>query len=389
MKTDKLTTQKTILSLLEKARLEIESKGKKLSKSDEQLVRMIMDKIAVDDIDFAKAKEQESYLATVTHKVAWQEANAEESDEIIRRLKYGNREYVYDFFYGYPEDKDCVIDRLRTKIISNIRQTYGVEVTNKEFGSVLHLFLWDNGTWSVLDKYSRKGSFFSWLAKVAHHEVVRYLEKMGYIAVNSGRTVDNTRLLGRSVAPELWEYIISDIMPDGQNKQLLLATLVERKSEARLAEELNLNIDKLHKLQKRAEADLKDRLLRGNKGYDELVLCDNSHRIVEVSEEFANDLCAWAGERFGVSPLADVFGVNPDSENLRQRVVDFLYKIPDMLKWSEEDRMVWTLRYIENTAPIDVAERVGRDRSWVDTRFSRLNASFKKAVKKWWTENAK
>lgn len=94
MKTDKLTTQKTILSLLEKARLEIESKGKKLSKSDEQLVRMIMDKIAVDDIDFAKAKEQESYLATVTHKVAWQEANAEESDEIIRRLKYGNREYV-------------------------------------------------------------------------------------------------------------------------------------------------------------------------------------------------------------------------------------------------------------------------------------------------------
>lgn len=389
MTTDNLTTQKTILSLLEKARLEIESKGKKLSKSDEQLVRMIMDKIAVDDIDFATAKDLESYLATVTHKVAWQEANAEESDEIIRRLKYGNREYVYDFFYGYPEEKDCVIDRLRSRIISNIRQTYGVEVDKDEFGSVLHLFVWDNGTWSVLDKYSRKGSFFSWLAKVAQHELVRYLEKMGYIAVNRGRTVGNTRLRGMSVAPELWEYIISDIMPDGQNKQLLLATLVEHKSDEMLADEFNLNIDKLHKLQKRAEADLKDRLLRGNEGYDELVLCDNSPKIVEVSEEFANDFCAWAGERFDVSPLADVFGVNPDSENLRQRVVEFLYKIPDMLKWSEEDRIVWTLRYIENTAPIEVAERVGRDRSWVDTRFSRLNARFEKAVKKWWAENAK
>lgn len=51
--------------------------------------------------------------------------------------------------------------------------------------------------------------------------------------------------------------------------------------------------------------------------------------------------------------------------------------------------MVWTLRFIENTAPVEVAERIGRKRSWVDTRYSRLNAHFKKAIKNWWEENNK
>lgn len=39
--------------------------------------------------------------------------------------------------------------------------------------------------------------------------------------------------------------------------------------------------------------------------------------------------------------------------------------------------------------PIEVAERIGRKRSWVDTKYSRLNARFNKAVKDWWSKNAK
>lgn len=58
------------------------------------------------------------------------------------------------------------------------------------------------------------------------------------------------------------------------------------------------------------------------------------------------------------------------------------------MNWTEEERIVWTLRFIEDTSPVEVAELVGRKRSWVDTKYSRLNARFNKAVREWWFRNA-
>ena len=84
-----------------------------------------------------------------------------------------------------------------------------------------------------------------------------------------------------------------------------------------------------------------------------------------------------------------MLGVDLNHEDLQKKVVDFLYTIPQKLKWTEEERIVWTLRFIEDTAPIEVAERIGRKRSWVDTKYSRLNVRFNKTVKEWWAENAK
>ena len=83
-----------------------------------------------------------------------------------------------------------------------------------------------------------------------------------------------------------------------------------------------------------------------------------------------------------------MLGVDLNHEDLQKKVVDFLYTIPQKLIWTEEERIVWTLRFIEDTAPIEVAERIGRKRSWVDTKYSRLNVRFNKAVKEWWAENA-
>lgn len=388
MKTDALTTKKTILGLVEVVRLEIESRKKRLSTSDEELVQKILNKIAATDGDFATEKEQIRFWGTVTREVAWLEANTEESDAIICRLKSGDQLFAQQFFYD-TDPNGCNISRFRSKILSNIKQTYKAEVSVEEFGDILYAFLWNDGTWSVLDKYSRKSSFFCWLAEVAQHEVMRYLEDMKIITVDRERTVGNTRLLGMSVDPEMWEYIISDVMPDGLYRDILAATLVERKSEDELAGVFAMDAESLRTLQKRAEADLKDRLIRSDSGYEELVLRDRSSRTIEVSEEFARELNLWQEEKGNANPLADVLGVNLSKEDLQKRAMEFLYTIPDLLKWTEEERIVWTLRFIEDTAPIEVAERVGRKRSWVDTKYSRLNARFNEAIRKWWAKNAR
>ena len=388
MRTNDFTSKQTILGLVEVVRLEIESKKKTLSIGDEELVQKIMSKISEANKEFATEKEELRYWGIVTREVAWYEANTEESEEIINRLKSGDQLFAQKFFYS-TNTNGCNISRFRSKILANIKQTYKIEVSVEEFGDILYTFLWNEGTWSILDKYSRKSSFFCWLSEVAQHELIRYLEDMKLINVTRERTAGNTRLLGLSIAPEMWEYILNDTMPNGLYKDVLFSTLVERNTEEKMMKSFCLKIEDLHRLQKKAEADLKDRLIRSDRGYEELVLRDKTPRVIEVSEEFAKDFCVWQEGKSNANPLADVLGVDLNHEDLQKKVVDFLYTIPQKLKWTEEERIVWTLRFIEDTAPIEVAERIGRKRSWVDTKYSRLNARFNKAVKEWWAENAK
>lgn len=388
MRTNDFTAKQTILGLVEVVRLEIESKKKTLSIGDEELVQKIMSKVSEANKEFATEKEELRYWGIVTREVAWYEANTEESEEIINRLKSGDQLFAQKFFYS-TNTNGCNISRFRSKILANIKQTYKIEVSVEEFGDILYTFLWNEGTWSILDKYSRKSSFFCWLSEVAQHELIRYLEDMKLINVTRERTAGNTRLLGLSIAPEMWEYILNDTMPNGLYKDVLFSTLVERNTEEKIMKSFCLKKEDLHRLQKKAEADLKDRLIRSDRGYEELVLRDKTPRVIEVSEEFAKDFCIWQEGKSNANPLADVLGVDLNHEDLQKKVVDFLYTIPQKLKWTEEERIVWTLRFIEDTAPIEVAERIGRKRSWVDTKYSRLNARFNKAVKEWWSKNAK
>lgn len=388
MRTNDFTAKQTILGLVEVVRLEIESKKKTLSIGDEELVQKIMSKVSEANKEFATEKEELRYWGIVTREVAWYEANTEESEEIINRLKSGDQLFAQKFFYS-TNTNGCNISRFRSKILANIKQTYKIEVSVEEFGDILYTFLWNEGTWSILDKYSRKSSFFCWLSEVAQHELIRYLEDMKLINVTRERTAGNTRLLGLSIAPEMWEYILNDTMPNGLYKDVLFSTLVKRNTEEKMMKSFCLKKEDLHRLQKKAEADLKDRLIRSDRGYEELVLRDKTPRVIEVSEEFAKDFCIWQEGKSNANPLADVLGVDLNHEDLQKKVVDFLYTIPQKLKWTEEERIVWTLRFIEDTAPIEVAERIGRKRSWVDTKYSRLNVRFNKAVKEWWAENAK
>lgn len=388
MRTNDFTAKQTILGLVEVVRLEIESKKKTLSIGDEELVQKIMSKVLEANKEFATEKEELRYWGIVTREVAWYEANTEESEEIINRLKSGDQLFAQKFFYS-TNTSGCNISRFRSKILANIKQTYKIEVSVEEFGDILYTFLWNEGTWSILDKYSRKSSFFCWLSEVAQHELIRYLEDMKLINVTRERTAGNTRLLGLSIAPEMWEYILNDTMPNGLYKDVLFSTLVERNTEEKMMKSFCLKKEDLHRLQKKAEADLKDRLIRSNCGYEELVLRDKTSRVIEVSEEFAKDFCVWQEGKSNANPLADVLGIDLNHEDLQKKVVDFLYTIPQKLKWTEEERIVWTLRFIEDTAPIEVAERIGRKRSWVDTKYSRLNVRFNKAIKEWWAENAK
>lgn len=375
-----------IMGLLVVVRMEIEDRKKSLDVTDEQLVEMVLARIEEDKLTFSEEKDERKYYSVITCEVVWNYANATEAERIINRLKSGDQLFAQKFFYS-KNNNECNISRFRSKIIAQIKQTYHYEVSVEEFGNIVYTHLWDSGTWSVLDNYAKKSSFFCWLEQVSRHEVMRVLEDMKVINVSRERTSGNTRLLGTSISPDVWELIITDLMPDGLYKNLLMASYVERKNEKKIAKEFKLEADSLRSEIKKAEMALKDRLIRSDSYYEELVLRDKTPHNVKVSEEFIKEFVKWQEGKSGASPLADVFGVNLDKEEINDKVVAFLYRFPEKLQWSDEDKLIWRLRFIENTAPVEVAERCGRARAWLDTRYSRLNKKFNTAIREWWKNN--
>lgn len=264
MEANVVTRKATILKMVKGARLEIVIRNKKISASDEELVQKVMDKFQKEDDDFATESKRLCHWDSVIRDIVWLEANREESKMIIDRLKSGDESFANDFFYD-DDRTGCNISRIRSKILSFIKQTYKVDVSSDEFGNILYAFLWNGGTWSVLDSYSCKSSFFCWLEEIARHELIRYLKDMNIIKVKSERTAGNTRMLGMSVLPETWECVLADTMPDGFHKKLLSDILVKRKTKEAMEVEYGVDAEDLHRLQKRAEADFKDRLIRSNR----------------------------------------------------------------------------------------------------------------------------
>ncbi len=385
MNTNFLPDRDTIIGLIEAARKEFADKGGRLPAVGDCLVQRIMDRIAKEKKAFRTRQECLGHCRSVVRKELRRYAGmGEGADEIINKLKSGDKEYIRLFFY----ENNCRIRGLRSKIIGEIRRTYNVDVSKEEFGNILYTHLWDNGTWGVLDSYSGKGSFFKWLEKLAWHEVMKVLEDMGCIKASRARTPGNTRLVGKSVGAARWEVMLADMMPNGLHKDMLTAVYVDRKSEARMMRELSLGADRLRDIIKKAETRLKDVLIRNDNPYAEEFLRDKSPRIVEVEEEYAADGAKSILEDMEKSPLSDVLGVNLGRYERDRNVVDFLYWFSGKMKWSDEDRLIWTQRFIENVSPLDVAKRLGRERSWLDTRYSRLNKHFGEAIRKWWKNNA-
>lgn len=378
----------SIKNMLVIVRQEIMERKKTLDMADGQLLESVLTQIKEDNLSFSNEEECLKYCYGIVRKIVWTYVNERESDQIISRLKSGDRLFAQKFFYG-TNNNECNISRFRSKIIAQIKQTYHVDVSIEEFGNIVYTHLWANGTWSVLDNYAQKGSFFCWLERVCRHEVMKVLEDMNVINVSRERTTGNTRLLGSSISPDVWYLIISDLMPDGLSKELLIAVYVDHMKEKAMIKEFHMEAEELRDKIKSAELILKDKLIRSANSYEEFVLRDKSLRNIEVSEDYVKDFVKWLDEKNDISPLADVFGVNLSSEELSDKVVKFLYDFSEKLQWSDEDRMIWQLRFIENVPPVEVAERCGRARSWLDTRYSRLNQRFTAAIRKWWKNNSK
>lgn len=309
-----------------------------------------------------------------------------EADYIMDGLRNDNK-FRQRFIYG-TDPKKCNMARLRSKIIKDIKDNYHVIVSDDTFNEIVYLVLWAGGTWKTLDTYSKQCTFFAWLRRVAKNALMERLEDEHWITEGRTRTVGNTRLTMLSQSESKCQLVIDELMVGTKYYDLLKLIYVDRLPQKDIIKKLNMKEEEYEGIKKKADNKLKDALLRSDYHFEADVLHDKSARVVTVSSEFVADMAEWCKSKTGVNPLSDVFGTDLTDEEVRVKTVEFLYDFSAKLKWSDEDRYIWRQRFVENTAPVQVAKEVGRSRGWLDTRYSRLNKKFNKAIKKWWLSHA-
>lgn len=309
-----------------------------------------------------------------------------EADFIMDGLK-NNAKFRQRFIYG-TDPKKCNMARLRSKIIKDIKDSYHVIVSDETFNEIVYLALWAGGSWKTLDTYGKQCTFFAWLRRVAKNAVMERLEDEHWIPEGRARTVGNTRLTMLSQSEAKCQFVIDELMVGTKYYDLLVLIYVDRLPQKDILKKMNMKEDEYEGARKKADDKLKDALLRSDYSFETDVLHDKSGRMVTVSSEFVADISEWCKVKTGINPFSDVFGSNLSDEEVRVKTVEFLYDFSAKLKWSDEDRFIWRQRFVENMSPVDVAREVGHSRAWLDTRYSRLNKKFDKAIKLWWKSHA-
>ena len=342
-----------------------------------------------------------------------------EGDEFIKNLKdkHNGAKYCYQFFFdtevtdekGKKKKKPCQIAPLRSKMIYDLKKDFDVDVKPEDFSTVVYQAVWAEGSFSPLDTYLGQSSFFSWLKKVARNAIVEWLVDEHQINDVRSRTVGNTRLAMLSQAPSKCKLVIDDLMVGSKYHGLLTAIYVDKLPEEKIMKKLHIEDATEYEAAKKAgENKLKDALLRSVEYSEENILRDKTKHVVTVSSEFVADLSEWVNSRVGMNPLSEVFGTNLTDEEVRLKTVEFLYDFsaklwPEKINEADEkdeqkrkekeqknkrDCYIWRRRFIENVASEDVALEVDHDHGWLDTRYSRLNVVFRKAIKQWWNSHA-
>lgn len=337
-----------------------------------------------EDVDFFCDQEAMESIYETVYTLMTEKDYKSDAVRIVENIK-NDEAFASNFLYGTSLVPGKSIARLRSRIINQVRMSYGVVVDPADFNTVLYEHLYSAGSWKVLNSYNYRSTFFQWLGTVASHCIMAYLEENGYIKISRARTPGNTRLVLKKMTPEYCHIVIDDMVKIGPMRDMLLAVYVDRLDQKTIQKRFGMD-EEMYKLTLRAsEKTLKTALLNTEHPYDD-VLVDKGARKIMLSSDFLTIIGQTNAAYSEDSPLREVLGVTPDDAEFETKVIDFLYNFTNNLDWSDEDKYVWQSRYIKNMKPEEVAENLPkRSRPWVDTRYSRLNRQFKEAIREWWT----
>ncbi len=320
---------------------------------------------------------------TSIDKTVWICTYSSEADEIISNLKSEDKKFAEEFFYG-TDIQGCNVSRIRTNINKILKKSYDLELSVQEFGSTIYRILLGNNNWSMLNKYSYKGTLFAWLERISLHEIVKELKLTKEIRQESAPTLGNLRLAGRSVSADIWQAAIDEHLWEKDLHAFMEAWMVTRLSKERIMEEMGFNEEAFKQTYKRVAKKLIYRFVNTDCPYGQIILREKVKRKKFVSEDYTDDSCVMLNLHETRNPFTDIFGVNLTPEELNCKITNFLHHFHEKLKWNTNDIRLWELRYIKDRESVLVAKDLGKTTTWVYRRFSHLKCEFNKEMGRWW-----
>jgi DNA-directed RNA polymerase specialized sigma24 family protein len=308
-------------------------------------------------------------------------ANYKDEARYVKGNLMGNEKFRDLFFYDSSE-KCYNIKPICEFVLKQLSRTYDIDsIGIADVQTIMFVKLWSDD-WHVLKTYGEEYSIFTWLYQVTFNTMKKYLDDNGFVKTKRTLTPGNTRLLLNKQTPEGCDLFINELMPEGKHRLLLIDIYVNRKSDAEIMKKLSIDEEEFKKLRSTAENRFKNIILQSPEDYEGLLLREKSpRRLVRFSQMENVEYNNWEDNSWN-NPFSDVVGVHLSYAEVLQRAGSFVYDFVKMLKWKDTDILVLTERS-KGTSPKSLAERLGRRRSWVDNRYSRLKKKFAKALDLW------
>lgn len=297
-----------------------------------------------------------------------------EAREIIYNLKTDSK-YAERFFFDTLKPMVC-------GLLSKLNACYQEKIYVEEISSQLYLLMWSEGTWSRLDSFQFKCSFFSWLSIVATHEMFRHFDALGYHRLRK-KASSNTRLRLLSQPEDVRKAVVSLVEIEPLRNYLNLKYVL-KKDIPYILEKLNLTHEELKMTHSIAIRLLKEILISSDSIYAPQVLSTDSY-IVLVGEKALTYVPAEEKDDIYKdlqSILVDYIGINPNSPDSQEQFAAFIYRKERFIKAAnnytdpiirkeQEKRSqmhldIFVKRYVFDEKPEKLAAEYGIKRSAVD-----------------------
>lgn len=312
----------------------------------------------------------------------WKMVNEAEGRYIQDRLTSNDEQFAKDFFFG-KQPKGLNIDRLKSRLIFEVKETYGITLSKDEVGNIIYSSIWDYGTWKGLKTFKSQASIFSWIETKARRDLIHELRMQKRIKWVPRRTPANTRLKTSKISEEIAQQIFMEEAVPEACRNIIKDLYINKMTPKEMMKSRNWDEDTYEENVKRAHTQLLDILLRSSSDYSEIIADTRTVRIpIPLDEVMDNGGCIAMEDH--ESSLKDIFGASLSNEEIQQKALQTILDIASHMNCSERDRYLWKSRFIDNKSPASVAKELNLQKSNVNRIFSKMNRIFKEEARKWY-----
>lgn len=282
-----------------------------------------------------------------------------------------------------------------------IFETYKVVINIRDISTWVYAGMYDGGRWIRFRTYRGDQSIFAWSATCASQIVFKELDKQHLIPPSSDLNATNTSLTLKSMQNVEDIKMVIDLVEVPELHSVLTMIYVDRMTDEQIMAETGMSKPLFRKTVRTAETMLKEALI----DKESMLVVRADGKIVNLVREAISD-CSGV---FQTSSSDDAMAIaekqlytdteenelqvllsqyHPSLPFLEQWVLFVVDRAQEM-KWSTEEKTVFYERFYNHENPVNLAQRLGRRRTWIDNKYHNLNVEITTYIRNWMNAHKK